>query len=178
MADFLARELREFHPELTRRTANARIVEQVHATSNYSYEVSDFTGRGWLCIGDAHRFVDPLFSYGVNITMMEGKVAADLVRRYLDGELPDDDRPFAEFEEFAAKGVDVAQTFLDGFWDTTLQFGFLMREYEEDFVDLFAGRVWEDDEYAAVAEMRARLAEHYRQHPQDAPPHAAVVTSR
>jgi flavin-dependent dehydrogenase len=167
--DFLLRELREFHHELSSRTTDARMIDQVHATSNYSYEVSDFTGKGWLCIGDAHRFVDPLFSYGVNITMMEGREAARLVRRYLDGELPACDRPFQEFEGFAAKGVDVAQTFLDGFWDTTLQFGFLMREYQEDFVDLFAGRIWEDEEYPAVAQMRERLAAHYAQHPQDRP---------
>lgn len=166
-AEFLTRQLHEFHPELSYRTRDARIVDRVYATSNYSYEVSDFTGRGWMCVGDAHRFVDPLFSYGVNIAMMEGREAARHVRRYLGGELPGD-RPFAEFERFAAKGVDIAQTFLDGFWDITLQFGFLMREYEEDFVDLFAGRIWEDDEYPAVAQMRDRLAKHAAR-PQDAP---------
>lgn len=166
---FLERELREFHPELARRAADATRVEEVRATSNYSYVISDFTGRGWLCVGDAHRFVDPLFSYGANITMMEAREAARTIRRYLDGELPDDDRPFREFEEFAGRGVEVAQTFLDGFWNTTLEFGFLMRRHEEDFVDMFAGRMWNNEEYPAITEMRERLAEHYAQHPQDAP---------
>ncbi|HEV2377119.1 MAG TPA: tryptophan 7-halogenase [Streptosporangiaceae bacterium] len=177
--EFVTRELREFHPELIRRVAAARRVEDVHATSNYSYEISDFTGRGWLCVGDAHRFVDPLFSFGVNITIQEAREAACSIRRYLNGETAGQPRPFADFEELAGRGTSTAQLMLDGFWDTTFAFGFLLRKYEEDFVDLFAGRMWGEHEYPAISAMRETLAQHYAWHPEDAPEaaHAASLTS-
>src|SRR5262245_8572533 len=61
--DFLLRELQELHPELKRRLPDLKLVEDVRAIQNYSYQVRDFTGKGWLCLGDAHRFIDPIFSF-------------------------------------------------------------------------------------------------------------------
>jgi flavin-dependent dehydrogenase len=161
MLDFHTRQMREFNPGLTKRVTDAERVEEMRANSNYSYQVDDFTGNGWLCIGDAHRFVDPLFSFGVNIGMMEGRESARAIETYLAGAAPDPVRPFAGFAELSTRGLDRAQAMLDGFWETTLHFGLLLRKYEEDFVDLFAGRLWEEDEYLAVIEMRRRLDEHF-----------------
>lgn len=161
MTDFLNRQLREFNGNLAARVTEVERVEEVRATSNYSYQVDDFTGNGWLCIGDAHRFVDPLFSFGVNIGMAEGREAAREIQDYLGGDARDPDRPFDDFEAWSTRGCDRAQSMLDGFWETTFHFGLLVRKYEEDFVDLFAGRLWEEDEYCAVIEMRRRLHEHF-----------------
>jgi flavin-dependent dehydrogenase len=158
---FLTRELREFNGNLANRVTEANRVEEVRATSNYSYQVDDFTGAGWLCIGDAHRFVDPLFSFGVNIGMAEGREAASAIEHYLDGYARESARPFADFAAWSTRGSDRAQAMLDGFWEMTLQFGHLLRSHEEDFVDLFAGRLWEEQEYPVVVEMRRRLAEHF-----------------
>jgi hypothetical protein len=105
--------------------------------------------------------VDPLFSFGVNVGMAEGREAANAVRACLAGEAPDPRRPFAEFARWSTRGLDRAQAMLDGFWETTFAFGLLLRKFEGDFVDLFAGRLWEDEEYPAVVEMRQRLAEHF-----------------
>jgi len=158
--DFLTHQLREFNPNLAARVTDVRRVEEVRATSNYSYQVDDFTGSSWLCIGDAHRFIDPLFSFGVNIGMAEGREAAAAIQAHLAGQAPDPVRPFADFAAWSTQGGDRAQTMLDGFWQTTLQFGMLLRAHEADFVDMFAGRLWEKEEYGAVVELRKRLAEH------------------
>ena len=71
--------------------------------------------------------------------------------------------------------MNMAQTFLDGFWDTTLAFGFMMREYWEDFIDMFAGRMWEEQEYAPITAMRARLNEYYLDHPEEAPSREPIL---
>lgn len=167
MLDFLTRELREFNPELAGRVADVERVEEVRAISNYSYHVDGFTGDGWLCIGDAHRFVDPLFSFGVNIGMAEGREAAAAIAAHLGN--GHHDRPFEGFEQWSTRGLDRAQAMLDGFWQTTFHFGLLLRRYEQDFVDLFAGRLWEDEEYPAVVAMRQRLAEHFAGQAEPAP---------
>ena len=57
--DFYVRELRELNPGLARRVEEAELVEDVHVIPNYSFQVAGFAGPGYICLGDAHRFVDP-----------------------------------------------------------------------------------------------------------------------
>ncbi|HEY4273459.1 MAG TPA: hypothetical protein VGM65_15780 [Candidatus Udaeobacter sp.] len=54
------------------------LVEQVHVIPNYSYQVRGFCGKGFICIGDAHRFIDPIFSFGLTVTMREAEFAAPI----------------------------------------------------------------------------------------------------
>ena len=55
--DFYLRELREIHPELARRIPDpVELVEDVHVIPNYSYQVKQFTGKGFICIGDCASF--------------------------------------------------------------------------------------------------------------------------
>ena len=82
--DFYIRELRELHPELSRRIPEIKLVEDVHVIPNYSYQVNGFCGKGFICIGDAHRFIDPIFSFGLTVTMREGQFVAPIIRAYLD----------------------------------------------------------------------------------------------
>lgn len=157
--DFLLREMGSLNPDLTARVGEVEVVEDVHASSNYSYHVKEFSGRGWLCVGDAHRFIDPTFSFGVHISMAEAKMAADAIERYLAGEGREVDRPFADFERAAERGIDVFQSLLDGFWENNLAFSILVHQrYPEDFIDMFAGRVDVDHEYDGLRAVRKVLA--------------------
>jgi flavin-dependent dehydrogenase len=153
--EFFVRELIKFNKELSRRTKGVGKIETVHASSNYSYYTERFSGKGWLCIGDSHRFIDPLFSFGLNIGMSEGRQAAQAILHFLGGSV-DDDRPFLAYEQWSTQGVDACQVVLDGFWNNTLAFGLLMRNYSEDFIDLFAGRVWQK-EYRGLSALRDLL---------------------
>ncbi|MGD8753216.1 MAG: tryptophan 7-halogenase, partial [Anaerolineales bacterium] len=82
--EFITRELRELHPELSRRIPKINLIEDVRATRNYSYQVKNFCGKGFICIGDAHRFVDPIFSFGLYLTMKEAQYAGPVIRAYLE----------------------------------------------------------------------------------------------
>ncbi len=65
--------------------ANARMLwPSARATADFSYRVSSYSGPGWIAIGDASGFIDPLFSTGAHIAMVGAKTAADLIRRTLD----------------------------------------------------------------------------------------------
>ncbi len=66
-------------PPLAERLAEARIVSPAEATGNFSY-VSDRThGPGYLLLGDAYAFIDPVFSSGVMLAMNSAFVGADTV---------------------------------------------------------------------------------------------------
>ena len=55
------------------------MISEVRVTGNYSYTCSRMAGPGWVMVGDAYAFVDPVFSSGVYLAMHSGKQAAALV---------------------------------------------------------------------------------------------------
>ncbi|MBX3197174.1 MAG: tryptophan 7-halogenase [Labilithrix sp.] len=67
-----------------------RLWPRVEATADFSYRVGATHGDGWLAVGDAGGFIDPLFSTGAHLAITGGKLAADAVARALDA--PDDER--------------------------------------------------------------------------------------
>jgi 1H-pyrrole-2-carbonyl-[peptidyl-carrier protein] brominase len=165
--DFLVREMAALNPDLASRVAGATLVEEVRASSNYSYHVREFSGRGWLCVGDSHRFIDPIFSFGVHLSISEAKMAAAAIERYLGGEGAGQDRPFLAYEQAAERGTDVFQSVLDGFWENNLAFAVLVHErYPEDFIDMFAGLVYVEHEYEGLRAIRKVLARTRGQHQQ------------
>lgn len=52
---------------------------QARATADFSYRVRDLMGPGWVAIGDAGGFIDPLFSTGAHLAMTGGKAVADVL---------------------------------------------------------------------------------------------------
>lgn len=155
--DFLLRELGQFNKELTRRTRDAELVGEVRASSNYSYEVNRFVGPGWLCVGDAHRFLDPLFSFGVNIALAEAREASRAIVEYLEAGGGERIEPLERYARWSRSGLDVCQTVLDGFTKAPFAFGTIMAQHENDFIDLLAGRVWNEPDYPSLAALRDAL---------------------
>ena len=71
-------------PMAAARTRNAVLTGPATATGNYSYRAGAMTGDGWLKVGDAYAFIDPVFSSGVCLAMAGGELAADAVDAWLD----------------------------------------------------------------------------------------------
>jgi FADH2 O2-dependent halogenase len=59
---------------------NARRINEFKTEGDYSYALSKFVGNGWVTIGDAARFVDPIFSSGVSIALYSAKYASERIR--------------------------------------------------------------------------------------------------
>jgi len=71
------------------RLAGARQIEPVRVVADYSYQVEPFCGRGWLCVGDAALFLDPVFSSGVALSTLSAEQAFDRCRpELLAGTVP------------------------------------------------------------------------------------------
>jgi len=150
--DFLMRELRELNPDLTRRLPEINLVEDVRVIPNYSYQVKNFCGKGFMCIGDAHRFVDPIFSFGLSGALREAQFAAPAVFAYLSGEGRDNPNPFARHQLFCEKGIDVLEDVIDTFWEHPLAFALCVHErHRSQMIDMFAGRVYEHENQPSPA---------------------------
>jgi flavin-dependent dehydrogenase len=49
------------------------------ATKDYSYRTTKASGDGWVLVGDAWGFLDPLYSSGVLLALKSGQLAADAI---------------------------------------------------------------------------------------------------
>ncbi len=81
--EFLLETLRK-NPALWQRLQAAELIDaEVRVTGNYSYDSSRMGGPGWVMVGDAFAFLDPVFSSGVYLAMTSAEQAAAMVDRVL-----------------------------------------------------------------------------------------------
>lgn len=70
-------------PTLNKRMLNAELVNEVRATGNFAYTSKKMYGDGYMMVGDAYTFLDPVFSAGVYMAMSSANTGAKIVDTYL-----------------------------------------------------------------------------------------------
>ena len=68
-------------PGVKERVANAKRVTGYFATKDYSYRSKQVAGDGWVLVGDAFGFLDPLYSSGVLLALRVGRAGRRRDRR-------------------------------------------------------------------------------------------------
>jgi flavin-dependent dehydrogenase len=77
--DFLLETLKQ-NDGVRRRVERAELIgDEVRVTGNYSYDSTQMGGLGWVMVGDAFAFLDPVFSSGVYLAMSGAETAASVV---------------------------------------------------------------------------------------------------
>ena len=66
-------------PAIQKRLSSGRRVTGYFATRDYSYRSKEVAGNGWVLVGDAFGFLDPLYSSGVLLALRSGEMAADAI---------------------------------------------------------------------------------------------------
>jgi flavin-dependent dehydrogenase len=66
-------------PAAKQRVSQGKQVAGYYATKDYSYRARQGAGDGWVLVGDAYGFLDPLYSSGVLLALKSGQLAADAV---------------------------------------------------------------------------------------------------
>jgi halogenation protein CepH len=84
-AELLYRFFIDACPEIARRVRKARFFPPVRVIRDYSYCSRRFYGPGYLLIGDAACFIDPVFSTGVHLACLSGYLAADAISAIFAG---------------------------------------------------------------------------------------------
>jgi flavin-dependent dehydrogenase len=88
------------------------------AITGYACKVKSLVGPGYALLGNAGEFLDPIFSSGVTVALKSASLAAKAVDRQLRGEAVDWQ---AEFIRPLVKGVDTFRTYVNGWYDGSLQ---------------------------------------------------------
>ena len=70
----------KLNPALWQRLENAELIgNEIRVAGNYSYDSTQMGGAGWVLIGDAFAFLDPVFSSGVYLAMSGAEQAVNVV---------------------------------------------------------------------------------------------------
>jgi flavin-dependent dehydrogenase len=77
-ADFFDRAVAE-SCWATEFLANAERARTVGAIPDFSYRVDQISGDGWIFVGDASGFLDPLFSTGAHLALKSADLAAEAI---------------------------------------------------------------------------------------------------
>jgi flavin-dependent dehydrogenase len=64
---------------MKKRVSIGKRVAKYYATKDYTYRSSRIAGDGWVLVGDAFGFLDPLYSSGVLLALRSGELAADAI---------------------------------------------------------------------------------------------------
>lgn len=105
-------------PVLRDRLECAERVQPVRAISDYSYTSRCVVGDRWLLVGDAAAFLDPVFSTGVCLGMMQAFRAAEAMDRALNGTSPR--VAFRPYARFVKASVGTFRAFVRGFYTPEL----------------------------------------------------------
>ena len=141
--EFMLHECRHMTPALSNRLPDLTPQEPINAIPNFSYRVHNYTGQGFVCVGDAHRFIDPIFAYGVYFGIQEGEFAAAAIAKVLAGEGQTGGNPFAEYERLCDEGNEVVEDVIGVLWEYPIAFQRIVtwRDRNAAF-DLLAGRIY------------------------------------
>lgn len=71
-------------PGLQPRIANAERCDIFRAQKEYSYRATQSAGDGWVLVGDAFGFLDPLYSSGVLLALTSASMASDAIAEGLE----------------------------------------------------------------------------------------------
>lgn len=134
----------ESNPNLAAAMKNARRLNEFKCEGDYSYSMSDFCGNGWMLVGDAARFVDPIFSSGVSVAMHSAKFAAE--RIWCAFERGDFSRStFVPYETKLRSGVNVWYDFIRLYYKLLPLFTYFIQapEHRLGLLQLLQGDVYE-----------------------------------
>ena len=142
------------------RIAGAKRVAPFRAAREYTYRSQRAAGDGWVLVGDAFGFLDPLYSSGVLLALKSGQLAADAISEGLSK----GDTSAAQlgtWEPDFRRGMDRMRRLVCEYYDG-FSFGRFVQKYPDQkghLTDLLIGDLFEDkvDEvFPLIDEMRAQ----------------------
>ncbi|GIV76511.1 MAG: FAD-binding protein [Litorilinea sp.] len=153
--------LRHAHmnPDLAHAMRHAVRVTEFNAEGDYSYSMRRFVGDGYLLVGDAARFVDPIFSSGVSVALFSAKFAAErIAHAFALGDFGE--HVFLPYEEKLRAGVEIWYEFIRLYYKLLPLFTHFVQspQYRREIERLLQGLVFDRKEARVLQAMREYIA--------------------
>jgi flavin-dependent dehydrogenase len=143
-------------PDLKELLARATRVRPFKPEGDYSYAMRQICGDRFVMIGDAARFVDPIFSSGVSVALNSARIACtDIIAAHEAGGRFTHES-FARYESKLRRGVRNWYEFISIYYRLNILFTAFVQDprYRLDVLKLLQGDVYDDEEPKALREMR------------------------
>jgi 1H-pyrrole-2-carbonyl-[peptidyl-carrier protein] chlorinase len=143
-------------PRLAAELRRAERLRPLSDEGDYSYAMRQICGDRFLLVGDAARFVDPIFSTGVSIALNSARFAArDIIAAAAAGTF--DRERFQVFETTMKRGVRNWYRFIALYYRLNFLFTAFVSDnrYRLDVLKLLQGDVYDEDEPDVLTKMRA-----------------------
>jgi flavin-dependent dehydrogenase len=131
-------------PSIAERIAGSEKIAGLDVVKEYSYSTERSAGDGWLFVGDAWGFIDPLYSSGVYFALKSGQLAADAIVEGFQTNNLSGEQLGKWVPEFAT-GTSWVRKLVLAFYTGQFRVGQFMREYphhQRNFTDILIGRIF------------------------------------
>jgi flavin-dependent dehydrogenase len=131
-------------PFLSHRFKDCEMKLAPRTIEGYAITSTQFFGKGFVTVGNATEFLDPVFSSGVTFAMESGATAARVVAKKLGGQ------PFdfkTEYVDHMMQGINTFRTFVNTWYNGDLHQIFFAKthtpEIKKQICSVLAGYVWD-----------------------------------
>lgn len=117
-----------------------------YATRDFSYRSRQVAGDGWVLVGDAFGFLDPLYSSGILLALKSGQLAADAIVEGFENNDTSGDR-LGSWGPMFNKGIDRMRRLVCEYYDG-FSFGNFVRNFPKmqgAITDLLVGDLFRDE---------------------------------
>jgi 1H-pyrrole-2-carbonyl-[peptidyl-carrier protein] chlorinase len=147
-------------PALQEALRNAQRMHPFKDEGDYSYAMKQVTGDRFMLVGDAGRFVDPIFSTGVSIALNSSRFA----HKNVLGALEKNDfsrESFSEFETKIRLGTKNWYEFISVYYRLNVLFTYFVGDprYRLDVLKLLQGDVYDDAAPPVLQKMKKMVSE-------------------
>ncbi len=142
-------------PDLLEPLRRAQQMRPLAEEGDYSYAMKAICGDRFVMVGDAARFVDPIFSTGVSIALNSGRFAArDLLGALESGDFRK--QRFETFEQTMRRGTRNWYEFIAVYYRLNVLFTAFINspQYRLDVLKLLQGDVYDEAQPAVLRQMR------------------------
>jgi flavin-dependent dehydrogenase len=141
-----------FHEEIDKvesvrkRVAGAERVDKIYSILDYSYRSTHNAGNGFIIIGDAYGFLDPIYSSGVLLALKMAELAADRIHDAFNNNDFSAAR-LGQSQEMLDKGIESMRKLVYAFYNEGFSFSQFLRKYPDqrvNIITLLMGNVFKD----------------------------------
>ena len=129
-----------------RRVKEGTRVDKIYSILDYSYRSKHNAGNGFIIIGDAYGFLDPIYSSGVLLALKMAELAADAIHDAFNH----DDFSAARLGQYQTKldrGIESMRKLVYAFYNDGFSFAGFLRKYPEErvhIINLLIGDVFKE----------------------------------
>lgn len=143
-------------PDFHSKLKQSKKIREFVVEGDYSYSMKEFTADRLLLVGDAARFVDPIFSSGVNIAIQSARFASkDIINSLSKNDFSK--KQFEPYRSLMDIGCKNWHDFITLYYRLNVMFTYFLekKEYRLDVLKFLQGDVYDEAEPKLIKAMKS-----------------------